>query len=228
MTDSNWAPFHDARHYQADALSGNVRSLPRTVNGRAHKGTDPLKPHPDADGYLRINYTDDNGVRHHGASRARCMLMAHDPGGYFEGAEACHGPGGRQDDRLANLRWDTSEANRIEALAVRLENSPPKPKPPKVCPRCGAQHRGLGQNCPACIDGLAVTAAALLAGGMTLDQVAEELGYPPVACYNLPLRRGLLAVTLSDTHPDYAPSPQRRLRSALFHRQASRQNSDAQ
>jgi len=153
MTDSNWAPFHDARHYQADALSGNVRSLPRTVNGRAHKGTDPLKPHPDADGYLRINYTDDNGVRHHGASRARCMLMAHDPGGYFEGAEACHGPGGRQDDRLANLRWDTSEANRIEALAVRLENSPPKPKPPKVCPRCGAQHRGRGQNCPAGCDG---------------------------------------------------------------------------
>ena len=190
MTDSNWAPFHDARHYQADALSGNVRSLPRTVNGRAHKGTDPLKPHPDADGYLRINYTDDNGVRHHGASRARCMLMAHDPGGYFEGAEACHGPGGRQDDRLANLRWDTSEANRIEALAVRLENSPPKPKPPKVCPRCGAEHAEKGKNCRACFEGIGVEFARLLVDGVPPEEAADRVGYPLNGALNLALRYG--------------------------------------
>src|SRR6516225_1936137 len=130
MTDSNgeWKPFPDARDYEA-SHRGKVQSLDRTKNGRFHKGI-VLKLREDGDGYLVFNYTDDENMRHHNVSVARMVLMAHDPGAYFEGAQACHGPGGRQDNRWPeNIRWDTREANWAEALAVRLANSPPKPKP---------------------------------------------------------------------------------------------------
>ena len=99
MTDSNgeWKPFPDARDYEA-SHRGKVQSLDRTKNGRFHKGI-VLKLREDGDGYLVFNYTDDENVRHHNVSVARMVLLAHDPDGYFEGAQACHGPGGQKDNR---------------------------------------------------------------------------------------------------------------------------------
>src|SRR5215468_1391435 len=125
MTDSDvktetWKPIPGARYYEASDL-GNIRSVDRTIRsanhpmGRFYEGR-VLKLRSDPDGYLRVNYTDDDRVRHHNESVARLVLMAFDPDGYEEGHEACHGPGGRADNRLVNLRWDTSEANRKEAL----------------------------------------------------------------------------------------------------------------
>ena len=219
-----WLPVPGAGYYEASDR-GHVRSVDRTIGGRFYKGV-VLKPREDADGYLRVNITNDRGERQHNESVARLVLMAHDPEGYRPGLHACHGPNGKRDNRLTELRWDTPEANRMEALAVRLENSPPKPKPPKVCPRCGRAHDGKGRNCPACVDGLASVAAGMLAAGVMLDTVSEELAYPPAACYNLAVRRGYLRVTVTEAHPDYVPSPPRRLRSVLFRWQASRQNSD--
>jgi hypothetical protein len=207
VTDSdvrteNWAPFPDARYYEADALSGNVRSLPRTIKGRFHPGRDPLKPHHDPDGYLRINYTDDNGVRHHNVSVARMVLMAHNPDGWFPGAVACHEPGRRRDDcRLAALRWDTEETNRIEALEVRMENSPPKPKPPKVCPRCGAEHQDKGRNCHGCVVQLGVNAAVLLVKGTRLQVAADQLGYPAEPLHHLAVVYGGLRHHLAEDSP---------------------------
>jgi len=229
MTDSDvktaWVRFPDARHYEADALSGNIRSLPRTYNGRHYPGADPLKPRPDPDGYLRINYRDDKGVRHHGASVARCVLMAHDPGGYFEGAEACHGPGGRQDNRLSNLRWDTPEANRIEALETRLANTPLKPpKPPKVCPRCGAKHHDKGRNCHPCVMKIGVDGAAAIVAGVRPDKVQADLDYPFIGVVNLAVTYGGLRFYREGD----ALSPLPRSRRVLFGRKASRRNSDGQ
>jgi hypothetical protein len=221
-----WLPLPGAGYYEA-SHRGKVRSVDRTKNGRAYLGV-VLKLREDGDGYLVFNYTDDAGVRHHNVSVARTVLLAHDPGGYREGLQACHGPGGQRDNRWPeNLRWDTSDANREEALAARLANTPPKVRPPKACPRCAREHQGKGRNCPDCVDGLARASARLLAAGTMLDKVAGELEYPPAACYNLAVRRGYLRVTLSEAHPDYVPSPPPRLRRVLFWRDGPRRTSDA-
>lgn len=227
MTDSDvkaeaWAPFHDAKYYQADALSGRVRSLDRTLKGRFYPET-VLKPRPDGDGYLRINYRDDNGVRQEGASVARCVLMAHDPGGYFPGAEACHGDGGRQDNRLANLRWDTSEANREEALAVRLERNPPKPKPLKVCARCGAGHDRQGKNCLRCMVQIGADGTDLILSGMRPEKVEKELAYPFIGVFNLAVTHGGLRF-YREGYPPSPPPKKRRSLSVLFRRGPSRRD----
>jgi hypothetical protein len=229
-----WLPFPDAKDYQA-SHRGKVRSLDRHRHGRFYKGV-VLKLREDGDGYLVFNYTDDAGVRHTNASVARTVLLAHDPGGYRPGLQACHGPGGQKDNRWPeNLRWDTPEANREEALAVRLERNPPQPKPPKVCPRCGAQHRDRGRNCHVCVVQLGVQAARLRAAGVTFREAGDRLGYPPDGLDVLAERYGGLrfhvdeaAVTGRDHPGRHAPSHQGRLRSVLFRRGPSRQNSDAQ
>jgi hypothetical protein len=218
-----WKPIPGAGYYEASDW-GHVRSVDRTIGGRFYKGV-VLKPREDADGYLRVNITNDRGERQHNESVARLVLMAHDPEGYRPGLHACHGPNGKRDNRLTELRWDTPEANREEALAVRLENSPPKPKPPKVCPRCGREHAGKGRNCHDCVVEIGVYGARELAAGTPLDRVADALGYPPAGVYNLAVRYGALRVSIAPPirHPESPPS---RLRRVLFRRETSRRNSD--
>ena len=188
MRTETWKPVPGAGYYEASDL-GHIRSVDRTIAGRFYKGV-VLKPREDGDGYLVVNITYDGGERKHGMSVARLVLLTHAPEGYAPGLEACHGPGGQKDNRLPNLRWDTKDANREEALGVRLANRPPQPKPPKTCPRCGSEHRGKGQNCHECVAGLGVTAAVMLADEVPLDKVAAELDYPPVGCFNLAVRYG--------------------------------------
>lgn len=172
-----WKPVPGARDYES-SHRGKVRSLDRTKNGRFYKGVE-LKLREDGDGYLMFNYTDDEGVRHHNVSVARITLLTWDPDGYREGLHACHGPGGQKDNRWPeNIRWDTPDANREEALAVRLANSPPKPKPLKVCVRCGAGFSSKGQRCRPCIVWFAEEGARRMAGGMDPEQAAQEVGYP--------------------------------------------------
>jgi len=183
-----WLPVPGAGYYEASDR-GHVRSVDRTIGGRFYKGV-VLKPREDADGYLRVNITNDRGERQHNESVARLVLMAHDPEGYRPGLHACHGPNGKRDNRLTELRWDTPEANRMEALAVRLENSPPKPKPPKVCPRCGAEHAEKGKNCRACFEGIGVEFARLLVDGVPPEEAADRVGYPLNGALNLALRYG--------------------------------------
>ena len=242
MTDSNgeWKAFPDAQDYQV-SHRGKVRSLDRRRHGREYKGI-VLKLREDGDGYLVFNYTDDEIVRHHNVSMGRTVLLAHDPDGYFEGAQACHGPGGQKDNRWPeNLRWDTPDANREEALAVRLERNPPKPpKPPKVCPRCSKEHRDRGRNCHECVVQLGVQAARLRAAGVSFREAGDRLGYPPDGLDVLAERYGGLRYII-DAHevahlglstPSAAgksgdrESHRRWLRRVLIRREASRQNSD--
>jgi NUMOD4 motif len=220
-----WKPVPGAGYYEV-SHRGHVRSVDRTINGRFCKGV-VLKPRQDGDGYLVVNITYDGGERRHGVSVARLVLLAHDGEPPGPSMQACHGPGGQRDNRWPeNLRWDTDEANRQEALVVRLQNRPPKPpRPLKACPRCGAQHGGKGQNCHECVVGLGVRAALLLSGGMMLDKVAAELEYPPAGAFTLAVKYGGLRVTLDTGH---RPSPQPWLRRVMNARKASRQNSDAQ
>ena len=238
-----WKPFPDARYYEA-SHRGYIRSRPREKNGRMVGGTfpDPMRLRRDPDGYLMFNYTDDAGVRHHNVSAARTVLRVHDPA-WRPWLQACHGPGGKEDNRWPeNLRTDTPDANREEALALRLRNNPPKPKPAKVCPRCQKEHHGKGRNCHECVVELGVRGARLLADGMGLEAAGDQLGYPPVALFNLAVKYGHLVCVVEPPHTGLsmatregksaaAPTarhPQSRLRRVLFRREASRQNSDAQ
>jgi len=235
-----WKPIPAAGYYEASD-QGRIRSVDRTIDGRFYEGK-VLKPREDGDGYLVVNYTDDDRVRHHGAAVARLVLLAHDPDGYAPGLEACHGPGGRKDNRRVNLRWDTDEANRMEALEVRRQNAPPKPV--KTCPRCGAQHRGRGQNCHECVVRLGVAATAMLVDGKPPDTIAADLEYPFAAAFNLAVKYGGLRVhagpcprlvvvedevnaAARDARRD-APSPQPWLLRVINRARGSRQNSDAQ
>jgi hypothetical protein len=178
MTDSDvrvetWKPIPGAGYYMASDL-GNVRSITHTTKGRLFEGRE-LKPRRDSDGYLVVNITYDGGVRVHGVSVARLVLLAHagepKPG---EG-QACHGPGGQRDNRYPeNLRWDTDEANREEWWR---DNAPP-PKPAKVCLRCGGPVPGSGLRCHPCVEAIGVESARLLAAGTRLKAVAEKVGYP--------------------------------------------------
>jgi hypothetical protein len=184
---------------------------------------DGLRQRPNNSGYLVVNVVNDAGVKETVLVH-RMILRAH-AGEFGPGEESLHGAGGQLDNRYPeNLRKDTHVVN----VAERVAANPPAPKPPKVCPRCGAEHRGRGRNCPGCVQGLADAAARMLAAGMPLDKVSDELRYPPVACFNLAVRRGGLRVTLSDPEPGHVPSPMTWSRSVLIRAKAWRRNSDAQ
>jgi hypothetical protein len=219
-----WKPLPGAKDYEF-SHRGYARSMDRTRKGRFYPGVQ-LKPRLDGDGYEIVNITLDDGTRKCGVSVARCVLLAHAGEPAAPSMQACHGPGGQRDNRWPeNLRWDTDEANRQEALVVRLQNRPPKPpRPLKTCPRCGRQHSGKGQNCHECVVGLGVRAALLLSGGMMLDKVAAELEYPPAGVFTLAVKYGGLRVTLGSGH---VPSPEPWLRRVINARKASRRHSDA-
>lgn len=92
---------------------GRVRSV-RRMTPHGWRGGRPLKSFPDSDGYLRVNLSRNGQVAGLQAVH-RLVLLA------FTGAppspdhECCHGPGGKLDNRPANLSWGT-----------RLENSDDK------------------------------------------------------------------------------------------------------
>ena len=230
--DHAWKAIPGASDYE-NCPGGHVRSLPRDKNGRTYPGTypEPMKLREDGDGYLVFNYTDDDGVRHTNASVARVTLMTH-VGPCPPGMEACHGDGGRKDNRWPeNIRWDDRIVNWQEALDTRMRNNPPKPKPARTCPACGKEHRDRGRRCHACVVELGVRGAQLVAGGMTPERAAEELDYPPIHLLTLAVKYGGLRFVLEDeinAALRTASHPPSRLRRVLSRREASRQNSDAQ
>jgi len=233
-----WKPIPGAGYYEASD-HGKIRSVDRTIDGRDYKGV-VLKPRADADGYLRVNITNDRRERQHNLAVSRLVLMAHDPDGYAPGLEACHGPGGRQDNRLVNLRWDTSDANREEALAVRLVNSPPKPpKEPLRCvnyEQCGRPAGRGGRRCHPCVEEVGRAGAVLLANDVDPEKAAEDLDYASsIGLIRLAKKYGGLrmyidpvAVTPRERHIGDPPSPKAWLRRVLSRREPSHGNSDAQ
>lgn len=225
-----WKRIPGAKWFYEASDQGRIRSLPHKTNGRDYPGK-VLAPREDSDGYLVVNITMEDGTRKNGTSVARLVLLTFDPDGYAPGLEACHGPNGKKDNRVSELRWDTDEANREEALALRLANNPPKRKPLKTCPRCRREHDGPGRNCHECFVGLGVAGAQLLAGGTDLQEASDRLGYPPVALVKAAKLHGGLRLLLEEELNAMlraASHPPSRLRRVLSRREASRQNSDAQ
>jgi hypothetical protein len=224
-----WLPIPGATYYEASDL-GRIRSVNRTIGGRFYEGR-VLKLRPDPDGYLRVNITGDDRQRQYNVAVSRLVLMAHDTENFEAGLEACHGPGGRADNRLMNLRWDTSDANRQEALAVRLANTPPKPpKEPLRCvnyDRCGRHAGRGGRRCHPCVEEVGRRGALLLANDMDPEKAAEELDYASsIGLIRLAKKYGGLRFYIDGTAVSHTPSPTPWLRRVLNRTRPSRQNSD--
>ena len=170
-----WKKIPGVKDYYEFSHRGRVRSLDHTTNGRDYEGHDPLKLRPDGDDYLVVNITLDDGTRKNGVSVARHVLLAHAGEPPDPAMQACHGPGGKQDNRWPeNLRWDYDQANRDD----RWESHPPKPKPLKVCVLCGNGFDTPGRRCHPCVVKISVAGACLIAEGKDTEEAAREVGYP--------------------------------------------------
>lgn len=223
-----WKPYPGAGHYEF-SHRGKARSVNRMINGKPYPGKE-LATRVSNQGYVLVDIRMDTGERKTVTMHSG-VLRSHDRDP--EAWEECrHGPGGPQDNRWPeSISWGTRPANLADMAAARPQ------RPPKECNRCGSEHRGRGQSCKDCEDKLGVAAAAQLASGMLLDPVARDLGCPPGMVYRLAVTRGGLQVSVghaaaTPSHPALVTQRHhrpfaRRLRSVMFGREASRQNSDA-
>lgn len=98
---------------------GQVRSLDRVImrsNGISQtlRGQ-MLKPCLNRAGYPHVNLSGRNRKVHH-------LVLEAFAGSRPEGMEACHGPGGQTDNRLANLRWGSKSENNLDQVRAGTHN----------------------------------------------------------------------------------------------------------
>ena len=117
--DERWLPVLGFVGYEVSDL-GRVRSVDRVVATRSGLRRYPgrllsfsLNPR---NGYLQVSLGRAGKLPVHRLV-ARAFLGEPPPG-----HEVCHGPGGRHDNRLVNLRWDTKSANSIDHVESGSHN----------------------------------------------------------------------------------------------------------
>lgn len=111
MTE-RWLPVpgYEATHEVSDL--GRVRSLSRlNTRGFKRKGK-ILSTGPNQFGYEVAQLYTPGKVRR--AFFVHRLVLTAFVGPCPPGMEGCHGPGGKRDNRLSNLRWDTSTANALD------------------------------------------------------------------------------------------------------------------
>lgn len=111
-TTQRWRPVVGFEEFYEVSDAGQIRSLARSVRAayesRRNVPGRVLKPHQDARGYLNVILTDGT-VRKF--KPVHLLVLEAFAGPRPEGMVGCHGPGGQQDNRLSNLRWDTQSNN---------------------------------------------------------------------------------------------------------------------
>lgn len=185
VTDSEWKSWPGFSRYEA-----SHRGLIRNGTGKI------LAARTDPDGYLRTTLTRDDGERVPVLVH-RAVLEAH-AGPCPPGMESCHGPGGKLDNRWPeNLRWDTKSEN--ERDKIRDGMTPQPPPPTYECLNfvtCGNMVIHEGRRCVQCVAEVGREAAAMLAQGVNLMDVAEHFGYSgPDWVYKLAVDHGGCALT---------------------------------
>lgn len=115
-----WLPVPGFPYYEVSDL-GRVRSINRVIPCRnrwggvhltAYRGC-LLKPKADPYGHLAVSLSRDQVQYMCAIHRlvAEAFIGPRPPG-----MEACHGPGGKADNRVANLRYDTHSGNMADRL----------------------------------------------------------------------------------------------------------------
>lgn len=112
-----WLPALGYEGWYEVSDLGRVRSVDRVIpvgrEGRTRRYVGRiLKPYAEADGRRRVNLH-----RAGSASRAvSVMVLETFEGPRPEGFECCHYDGDASNDRLENLRWDTTSANKHDSV----------------------------------------------------------------------------------------------------------------
>lgn len=139
MTE-RWAKVPDYPHYEVSDL-GRVRSIDyiRYNNGGTflYRGR-ILKTSTVKDGHLRVPLSKDGRQRKFLVHR---LVLAAFVGPAPEGHEGCHNNGNPADNRLANLRWDTSHENQLDTVRHGHHFQANK----TTCPR-GHEYDAVGWN----------------------------------------------------------------------------------
>jgi hypothetical protein len=108
----NWAPIPGRDGYECSDL-GQVRSVDRAIrfkDGRQRFFAGRiLRPADNGHGYLFVNIA-------HKSPRVHCLVLETFVGPRPDGMEACHNDGDRRNNRLTNLRWDTSRSNSLDIV----------------------------------------------------------------------------------------------------------------
>ena len=99
MRDARWLPVVGFEGLYEVSDHGGVR---RAKSGRLLRGS------PNKRGYCTVILYRDR--KQHSKSVHLMVLEAH-VGPRPDGLMGCHGPGGQQDNHVANLRWDTQSNN---------------------------------------------------------------------------------------------------------------------
>ncbi|MBF6254453.1 HNH endonuclease [Nocardia farcinica] len=106
MSEEQWRPIAGYEDLYEVSNQGRVRSLywptPRV-----------LKPGVTSAGYLLVALHKDGRQTSFHVHRLVLETFAGPPP---VGTECCHGPGGPTDNRLTNLRWDTSTENNLDQV----------------------------------------------------------------------------------------------------------------
>lgn len=109
-----WRPLPDYQGCYEISNLGQVRSLDRVITRNGHPARvrgRVLSPTKGGKGYLQVHLSMDGARRFRSVHR---LVLETFVGPCPEGMEACHGPGGQMDNRLVNLRWDTSGSNQLD------------------------------------------------------------------------------------------------------------------
>jgi hypothetical protein len=103
-----------------------------------------LKPRVGLRGYLQIKLARGKTFYVHD------LVLEAFVGARPRGKEACHGPGGRLDNRLANLRWDSHVENMADALragAIATKLTPAKVRAIRRAATKGTTQKTLAAMC---------------------------------------------------------------------------------
>jgi hypothetical protein len=145
-----------------------------------------------------VNLRDADGERQ--TRTVHTLVLAAFTGPRPRGQESMHLNNDPLDNRAENLVYGSHPEN-VEA---QFGNGRPRaaPKPPKVCPRCSAEHHDQGRRCHPCVVELGELSARLLVAGVTPDDAAAKLDYPsPSGLVVLAQKHGGLRLTLAAPEP---------------------------
>lgn len=145
-THEQWRPVVGFEGSYEVSNHGRVRSLPRYVNSKYCQRRIPgkiLTPFAKTYGHLAVHLS--AGKRRVNRHIHRLVMEAF-VGPCPDGMECCHNNGDASDNRLTNLRWDTSASNTADVTA----HGTFRPRNPTHCPRGHSRIAGERQ-CKQCV-----------------------------------------------------------------------------
>lgn len=127
-----------------------------TPDGRVFSGSRELKAPLDTGGYPHVRLALGGGG--YRTRRVHCLVLLTFAGPRPAGHEGCHGNGDKTDNHIDNLRWDTSAANKADALAH------------------GKTNRGTRNGSARLVESDVIDARRRAANGEPLPVIAASLG----------------------------------------------------